>query len=357
MAKAGADRNANPGHEAKPRPYPPSWVDRFNAWAHRQTGPSWLYYLGIGLALFSIQTGVLLAEGVRPIGPFLAPHAFLSSMIVFFPALLHYLDNMAETALADLRPALKTDEEAYAALRYRLTTLPPLPTLLASAISAITVVLITESLGAPAGFNALADYPISSGLIYATYVIVWWVWGAFVYHTIHQLRLINHIYTQHTRVNLFRTRLLYAFSSTTAVTAVSLTIPTYAWLAINQSMRDPNAIGITLPITALALVAFFWPQLGARRLLAQEKWHKLDELSLRFEALIDELRQRVDSRNLEEIDDLKKLIAALEIEETALKSVSTWPWQPETLRYLMTALLLPLALWLVQYFLQRLLGL
>jgi hypothetical protein len=242
-------------------------------------------------------------------------------------------------------------------LRYRLTTLPPLPTLLASAISAITVVLITESLGAPAGFNALADYPFSSGLIYATYVIVWWVWGAFVYHTIHQLRLINHIYTQHTRVNLFRTRLLYAFSSTTAVTAVSLTIPTYAWLAINRSVRDPIAMGITLPITALALVAFFWPQLGARRLLAQEKWHKLDELSLRFEALIDELRQRVDSRNLEEIDDLKKLIAALEIEETALKSVSTWPWQPETLRYLMTALLLPLALWLVQYFLQRLLGL
>jgi hypothetical protein len=188
------------------------------------------------------------------------------------------------------------------------------------------------------------------------YIVVWWVWGAFVYHTIHQLRLINHIYTQHTRVNVFRTRLLYAFSGTTAVTAVSLTIPSYTWLAINQSLRDPTALGITVPVTALALVAFIWPQLGARRLLAQEKWLMLDDLSLRFEALIVELRQRVDSRNLEGIDDLKKLIAALEIEEEALNNVSTWPWQPETVRYLMTALLLPLVLWLAQFFLQRVLA-
>jgi hypothetical protein len=177
-----------------------------------------------------------------------------------------------------------------------------------------------------------------------------------VYHTIHQLRVINRIYTEHTRVNVFRTRLLYAFSSTTAITAVSLTIPTYAWLFINKSLRDRIAVGITVPITALALVAFIWPQLGARRLMAQEKRRMLDDLSLRFEALIVELPQRVDSRDFEGIDNLKKLIAALEIEEQALKKVSTLPWRPETVRYLMTALLLPLVLWLVQYFLQSALG-
>jgi hypothetical protein len=234
--------------------------------------------------------------------------------------------------------------------------LPSFPTLLACVGFAIMVVLITETLGAPAGFYDLADFPISSALLYGMYVITWWVWGAFIYHTIHQLRLIDHIYTEHTRVNVFRTRLLYAFSGVTAITAVSLTVPTYAWLAINQSLRDPIAIGITLPVTALALVAFVWPQLGARRLLAREKWRMLDELSLRFEALIVELRQRLDSRDLEGIDDLTKLIATLEIEEKALKNVSTWPWQPETVRYLVTALFLPLVLWLVQYLLQRLIG-
>ena len=82
----------------------------------------------------------------------------------------------------------------------------------------------------------------------------------------------------------------------------------------------------------------------------------LDDLSLRFEALIVELRQRVDSRNVAGIDDLKTLIAALQIEEDALKKVSTWPWQPETLRVLLTALLLPLLLWIIQYVFQLFLG-
>jgi hypothetical protein len=356
MEKATADRNANPGHEAKPRLYPPSWVDRFNAWVHRQTGPSWLYYVGIGLALFLIQTSVLLAEGVRPIAYFLAPHAFLSSMIVFFPALIRYLDNMADAALAALGPALKTDEEAYAALRHRLTTLPPFPTLLACGIAALTVVLINELLGTPEGFNKLADFPISSALIYAMYVIVWWVWGAFVYHTIHQLHLINHIYSEHTRVSVFRPRLLYAFSSTTAVTAVSLTIPTYAWLAINRSVRDPIAMGITLPIAALAVVAFIWPQLGVHRLQVAEKERLLEEVSQRFETTIIDLHQRVDERELEGIADLNSAMVSLEIEKTALERTPTWPWQPETVRWLVTALLLPLVLWLVQFLLQRLLG-
>jgi hypothetical protein len=345
---------------ASPEPgarlYPPSWVDHFNAWTHSVVGQGWLVYLGIGLALFVIQTIVLVAEGVRPVGSFLAPHAFLAGMIAFFPGLIHYLDGMAGAALSALRPALEADEETYAGLRYRLTTLPAVPTLLASAISAVTIVLINETLGTPEGFKLLADFRASSALLYGLYIVTWWVWGAFVYHTLHQLQVIHRIYTRHTRVNVFRTRLLYAFSGTTAVTAVSLTLPTYAWLAITRILRDPTALKLTVPITALAAVAFVWPQLGARRLLAQEKWHMLDEVSVRFEALIVELRERVESRDTKGIDELKKLMAALEIEEQALKKVSTWPWQPETVRYLMTALLLPLVLWLAQYFMQRLVG-
>jgi hypothetical protein len=303
-----------------------------------------------------IQTGVLVAEGVRPIGNFLAAHGFLAGMLVFFPALLHYLDDAADAALAALRPALKTNEEAYAALRYRLITLPSLPTLLASVIAAITIVLINEGLGTPASFSRLAGFPIASAVLYAMYVITWWVWGAFVYHTIHQLRLINHIYSEHCCVNVFRARLLYAFSGTTAITAVSLTIPTYAWLAINQSVRDPIALGITLPIMALALVAFIWPQLGARQLLVQEKRRMLDDLALRFEALIVDLHRRVDDGDLEGITDLNVAMAGLEIEQNALERTSAWPWKPETVRWLATALLLPLVLWLVQYFLQRMLA-
>jgi hypothetical protein len=51
-----------------------------------------------------------------------------------------------------------------------------------------------------------------------------------------------------------------------------------------------------------------------------------------------------------------KVISVLETERDMLKRISTWPWQPETLQFLMTALLLPLLLWIIQYVLQQFLG-
>jgi hypothetical protein len=269
-------------------------------------------------------------------------------MIVLFPALMHYLDKAANAALLALQPVLEADQATYGAVRYRLTTVPRVLTLLANAIAAAVAILLTEGLGPPAGFDTFANGPISSVLIYVVYVLAWWMWGGFIGHTIHQLRVVNHILTEHTRIDVFRVRALYAFSGITAVSAVSLIIPGYVWLAINHSLRDLTSITVMLPVTGLALVTFVWPQLGVRRLLAEEKGQMLDDLYVRFEAAIVDLRQCVDDRETDEIDELAKVFAALEIEEKALKRVSTWPWQPETVRYLVTALFLPLALWLIQ---------
>jgi hypothetical protein len=82
----------------------------------------------------------------------------------------------------------------------------------------------------------------------------------------------------------------------------------------------------------------------------------LDEAIQRFEAMIADLHRRVDDGDLEGMSDLNMALVSLEIEEAALRKISTWPWQPETVRYLMTALLLPLVLWVVQFLLQRVLS-
>jgi hypothetical protein len=337
-------------------PYAPSWVDRFNAWIDRLPGSSWAYYLGIGLVLFSILSVVHWVEGARPVGTFLAAHGFLAGMIVLFPALLHYLDGDADAAFATLRPALETEGAALESLRYRLTTLPPLPTLLANLVTAVACVFISERYGTPSSFSELASFPISAGLIYGVYVLAWFVWGGLVYHTIHQLSVINHVLAEHTRISLFRMGPLYAFSSLTALTAVGLIIPVYAWNAMNQVLLDPIALALTLPVTALALAAFVWPLLGTRRLLAEEKGQMLDALSLRLEALYVKLHERVDREELEGVGNLNTAIATLEREQTALSKISTWPWQPETPRWLVTALVTPLVLWIIQYFLQRVLA-
>jgi len=47
-------------------------------------------------------------------------------------------------------------------------------------------------------------------------------------------------------------------------------------------------------------------------------------------------------------------MAGLETERIAIKRISTWPWQPETLRTLVTTILAPIGIWLLQYILSKL---
>jgi hypothetical protein len=355
MVKAATADRAKEDNES--RPYAPSWVDRFNAWVTRLPGPSWLYYLGMGLVLFLLQTAVLWGEGAYPTGTLIPAHIFIAGMMPFLLMLCLFLDNKAGAALTTLRPAMKASEREYNRLRFELTTLPARPTLLASLSGVAFIILVNVILGTSGAFDELASFPISKTFIYWMYVISWWFIAAFLYHSVHQLRTINLVYTGYTDVNLFRMRPLYALSSLTALTGVSLAAITYGWLAINPGLIDsPISMAIVLPITVLALATFVWPLLGIHRLLVEEKGQLLDECSLRLEAAIVELHQRVDSERLEGMDDLNKTIASLETELNLLERTPTWPWQPETVRLLITALALPLGLWLAQYILQRVIG-
>ncbi len=357
MPRVAAGDKSDSKSEGRPPPYSPSWVDHFTAWVDRLPGPSWLYYVGLGLVLLLVQIILLWIEGAYPVGTFFPAQAYTAGAVAYVLALLPYLDNRADSALTTLRPALKVSEEEYSQLRYQLTTLPARPTVLASLV-AVTFIVLTEQLwGSPTGYEALASSPVSATLSYSVYLISWWPFSAFVYHTVHHLRLINRIYCRHTCIDLFRMRPLYAFSNLTAVTAASLAFLTYGWQAINPGMLfDPTAFGIALLIAVLAASTFVWPLLGIHRLLVEEKERLLDNSSLRLEAALVELDQRMDSGDLEGMEDLNMAIASLEIEQNVLSRIPTWPWQPETVRLLLAALLFPLGLWITQIVLQGILG-
>ena len=183
---------------------------------------------------------------------------------------------------------------------------------------------------------------------------------AFVYHTVHQLRLINHIYTERTHVNLFRMAPLYALSNLAALTAGSLTVIPYGFLWVNQAIldwtKDPLILSFYLVITFFAVATFVWPQMGIHRLQVAEKERLMYEANQRLQATITELHQRIDSGKLEGIMSVNMAIASLETERKVVGGISTWPWEPEVLRLLITALAMPLGLWLIQFVLQRVLG-
>jgi hypothetical protein len=337
--------------------YAPSWVDLFTAWVDRQPGPSWLAYLGVGLILLLVQAAVTWAEGAYPIGTLSPIVLFYAGAMPFFLALLHGLDNIAVQALTTLRPALTTNEEEYSALRYQFTTLPARATIFVSLIILIASTLVDLREGSPISTGPLAGSPLSATVQYLIYKITWWVFSALLYHTVRQLRLIDRVYTRHTRINLFRASPLYAFSRLTALTAVGLIGPPYIFFALTPgAFSDPIALAIGFLFLSLAVAIFVWPVLGLHRLMGEEKQRLLDEPSLRLEAAIAELHRQIDSGAPKGLDDLQKVISIMENERSILDRIPTWPWKPETLRLLITALLLPLVMWVTQLVLRRVLG-
>jgi hypothetical protein len=232
--------------------------------------------------------------------------------------------------------------------------------LMASLFLVSLIAVLEATSWPPTLLRGVATSSVSTTALFAVYLIGFWNFGALLYHTIHQMKLINHIYSEHTSIDLFKLRPLYAFSSLAALTVVGLAIPTYGWTALVPPESNPLGIGISvgsvLLITALAVAAFLWPLLGIHRLLREEKGRLMDECAERLEAAIAELHRLMDSGDLEGIDRLNLAMASLVMERDALDAIPTWPWQPETPRLLITALALPLGLWIIQYVLQLLLG-
>ncbi len=357
MARTESEKRGSK-NESTPPSYSPSWVNHLTAWVGGRPWPSWSFYLGVWLVLVVALVAALWMEGVFAFPTVFPVQFFIPAMICLFLAMIHHLDKRSELALESLRPALTTSEEEYSQLCYQLTTLPVWPTILASVIAIGIILLLGTITGdVESSIEALASSPVTANLVTAAYWIGWWVFGTFAYHTIHQLRAINRIYTEHTRVNLFAMSPLYAFSSVTALTAVTLVIATYGWTALNpDNLADPVSIVVISLITLLALGAFAWPLLGIHRLLLGEKAQLLDECALRMENAIAELHRRMDSGDFEGMATLNDAMASLVIEKDALEAIPTWPWQPETPRLLITALALPLGLWVIQYVLQLVLG-
>jgi hypothetical protein len=221
------------------------------------------------------------------------------------------------------------------------------------------IFLLLEMVGqGPYQIEALEGSPISRTVLRVVYVTCWWCFGVLIYHTIRQLSLINQIYTKHTRINLYRMKPLYGFSDLSALTAGSLIILPYGFLLINEDVKltDPVVLGLYLAFTGLALITFLLPQLGIHRLQQDEKDRLLDEAYQRYDSLVTDLHNLMDKRDFGDLATLNSAIGMVENEINTIKGISTWPWQPETVRWLFTALVLPLLMWLAQFLLGKVFG-
>jgi len=341
--------------EQMPRPYSPGWLDRLEGLLDRLPFPVWLFY-GL-LAVISIVgfAAVQWAAGQYPVGTFYPIHVYIMGVSFYMLGLLYYLDRYAHAAFTRFHPTLDATPEHEKLLRYQLTTLPVRSTWVATIIGlGIGALAFLVPFQEAARIYNYAGTSLSIALYLALYILVWVITSVGFYHTTHQLRVMNFIFTRHTHVSLFHHRPLYAFAWLSAYTTIGLILP-FGMILVAPEITNPSGLvqSITLAIflsifLLLPFTTFVWPLLGIHRLLVAEKERLLDDNATALEHTMQEIRQRVTSNELAEIDSMNKVMGALETEARLIKQISTWPWQQGTPQSVIAAILLPVGISVVQ---------
>jgi hypothetical protein len=113
-------------------------------------------------------------------------------------------------------------------------------------------------------------------------------------------------------------------------------------------LTDPMSLGFAGSSTILAIAVFVWPLFGAHRLVEVEKQRALHESDLLFEAAFSKFEDAFRDDDYTAIERLNATIASLELQRRRIAAIPTWPWRPETVRFALGAIALPLILTILQ---------
>lgn len=338
--------------------YASSWVDVLQAAVVRLPWTPWVTYLTVFLVLAGIETVLKWSTGVYPAGTFFPWHVVGSGTGVYALALMHYLDDVADEALDAFRPVMTATEAEVEAVRASLTTMPAAPVVLATLVGALVGV----------AQRALVSSHNLEGIGYATggpvfvyeYTLMLWVFvglAVLVYHTFRQLRLVDVLYRECAMVRLFDPAPLYAFSRVAARTALGVVFIAYLWFVTYPRSTAGSStlvfVIVMVVLAVLAIVTYVWPLWGAHQRLEAEKLRRKTDTHARIDFVLEQQRARIAAEDHTALQGGNHAMASLSAELGLLDKASTWPWQAGALRSFLTAVMLPLMVWLVQQVLSR----
>ena len=338
-----------------PDPYRPSWVDQVMTWIDRLPLPAWVVYLLFLLVMIVANNARTWLDGSAPPGSFDIPRITDGVYSVYFLALIHYLNGVAGRALARFRPLLDASDAEFQRLTYSLTVLPAglgYVALLAGAALALGGILLD-----PLAFGLTSASPLFAW-VYMVAVVTFntALLVAFVLHGIRQLRLIDRLYARAAPVDMLNPAPLHALSAVTARTGLGVIL--FAWFMVVQDptpgLNPVSIFGVTT-LLLLGTASFVLPLSGMHERLVDEKNRLLAAVGRRLSVTFDLLHANVDTQNLDRTDKINQTIASLKAERDILAHLPTWPWQPETPRVFLTAVVLPVVVWVLTALLERLL--
>jgi hypothetical protein len=334
------------------RPYPPSWIDRLILAIDYVQGPAWLFYLVGVLALTVLITLVLWIDGSVPFGSYGSFQGIFPPFVFYFLALYHYLTRVGSRSLQEFRPLLEADEAEFARIEYELSTLPR-----GLGWLAIGIALATEP---PyfLGGQAFGDREPNGALPYVVAVAATAFFGSTIFcliiRSLRQLRMVHRLHARATNISLLKLAPAHAFSGLTARTGIGIILLLLLGFAYNPAAFQGGwLIAGYLIMAGPAIFVFLVPVMGIRDRLSEEKKRVLDETSDLLQLANDKLDEKIRANDYTDLQGMETAIRALIRKREMLTQISTWPWNPGTIRGFASTLLLPIFLWLITRLLER----
>jgi hypothetical protein len=330
---------------------PLSLLDRWIRLLDRSPSRRWFFYLALPAVLIAGLHASSWTCGALPLASISLQLTTTAVISILALGGIHHIEHVAGRALLRFRPAMPS----HGLYLHALTTIPS-AALIGAALGG-TALLVLVNLSDPTFYGMLA-----TGLCQRPFVIlVGWVNSAAIVLTaiisLRHLVWIRRIHAATPTINLFERFPLFAFSSLSSRLALLFAAGTYGFiLAYPTSLDDPATLaylfGVNLP---LMLVIFIYPLYGMHLRMAEEKQRLLAESARRIERALAKLHEGGGGKARSDLDPHRGLTSLIE-EESYLRKIPTWPWEPGTLTAVLTAVFLPLMLVVAQQVVGRLLA-
>jgi len=338
-----------------PKPFRPNPIHRFYDWLDRLPIPMWVFYPLI-LLLFGLTFNFLAwSRGLLPRGQFNFILLLDFIWLVESLALLHFALRASVPLLDGYRNNLDVNNEEFQRLRYEFTIIPNVP--------GILFFLLGLTVGYFVGINSLPAQP-RIAQAFAPWVVFQWSFSlglAFlsIYFIIRQLRLFQKFFDLTKRISFSHLDPIYAFSRYTAVIGFGIFMISFvnSFLIAPGNFQNAYSSAVAYFPVIIVLAIFYLPLRGINQRLVAEKKRMLKNVNERMEKMFARIHRAEEKEDYKNALGLRNLLSALNDEKVWLESVSTWPWNPRTFTTLLSALLLPTVLSLVNSVISRLLGL
>lgn len=334
--------------------FAPSWIDHLIRWIDRLPVPAWLFYVIVMLATALLTSLPLWADGSVPLGTIgsIPGQVIFPPLTFYFLALYHYLTRVGSRALKTFRPLLAVDDARIAQIDHQLGALPRV---LGWVAIVLALLLLPPFLSdTNLAFGGLVP---RTALPYVIAIPVAIFFGAtfmcVVLRSIRQLKMVHRLHLQAVNLSLLKLAPAHAFSALTARAGIAVLLFVILEYLYNPVPASSAEVVGYFGVAIFAVAIFVIPLVGMRDRLVEEKQRVIDALSDLLQAAAARLQQELRDGNYQNIRETRDAIEALLRERELYAGISTWPWNPLTIRAFASTLLLPIFLWLVIRLLER----